>query len=329
MPADDAQIVAEVPLPMTRILFVKTSSLGDVVHQMPAIVDARAHLPRAHFAWVVEEGFAPLARLHPMVDEVIPVATRRWRSHLFSAATWREIGAFRRRLREGAFDTVVDTQGLIRSGLIVSMASGVKHGYDTASIREPLASRFYDVRHAVSREQHAVARNRALVAKALGSNANMPLDYGLPRTVSATPPYAVLLHGTSRADKEWPEESWIDVGRALRAKGLGVTLPWGSDTERARSERLAQAIEGSTVPPRTPLDQTAQLIGAARLVVGVDTGLLHLAAALKVPLIGLFVATDPARTGPVGAGAIEVLGGKAMQPSADEVMNAMERVLGR
>jgi heptosyltransferase-1 len=145
---------------MTRILFVKTSSLGDVVHQMPAIVDARAHLPQAHFSWVVEEGFAPLARLHRMIDEVIPVATRRWRGGLFSVATWSEIAAFRRRLRGGAFDAVVDTQGLIRSALIVRMAPGVKHGYDANSIREPFASRFYDVRHTVSRDQHAVARNR-------------------------------------------------------------------------------------------------------------------------------------------------------------------------
>lgn len=314
---------------MTRILFVKTSSLGDVVHQMPAIVDARAHLPRAHFAWVVEEGFAPLARLHPMIDEVIPVATRRWRSRLLSPTTWPEIRAFRRRLREGAFDTVVDTQGLIRSGLIVKMAGGVKHGYDAQSIREPLASRFYDVRHAVSRDQHAVARNRALTALALGSNANAPLDYGLSCRIAATPPYAVLLHGTSRADKEWPEDNWVAVGRALRAKGLGVMLPWGSDAERARSERLTQAIEGSTVPPRTPLDRTAQLIGAASLVIGVDTGLLHLAAALTVPLVGIFVATDPAKTGPVGAGTIEILGGKNMQPTPGEVDAAAERVLRR
>jgi heptosyltransferase-1 len=312
---------------MTRVLFVKTSSLGDVVHQMPAIVDARAYLPDGRFSWVVEEGFAPLARLHPMVDEVIPVATRRWRGHLLSAATWTEIGAFRRRLREGAFDIVVDTQGLIRSGLIVCMATGIRHGYDANSIREPLASRFYDVRHAVSREQHAVVRNRMLVAQALGSNASGALDYGLPRMTMASAPYAVLLHGTSRADKEWPEDNWIAVGRALRQRGLGVKLPWGSEAERARSERLSQAIDGSTVPPRTPLDETAKLIGAASLVVGVDTGLLHLAAALSVPLVGIFVATDPAKTGPVRAGAITILGGKSKMPAADETIAAVETLL--
>jgi heptosyltransferase-1 len=314
---------------MTRILFVKTSSLGDVVHQMPAIVDARAHLPQAHFSWVVEEGFAPLARLHPMIDEVIPVATRRWRGSLLSAATWREIGAFRRGLRDTAFDAVVDTQGLIRSALIARMAQGVKHGYDADSIREPFASRFYDIRHTVSRDQHAVVRNRALVAQALGFAEGAPLDYGLRRVTAAPAPYAVLLHGTSRADKEWPEDNWIAVGRALRQRGLGVMLPWGSEAERARSGRLSRAIEGSVVPERTPLDETAKLIGAASLVVGVDTGLLHLAAALTVPLVGLFVATDPAKTGPVGTGAIDILGGKAMMPLPDDVVAAVERVLWR
>jgi heptosyltransferase-1 len=144
---------------------------------------------------------------------------------------------------------------------------------------------------------------------------------------AATSPYAVLLHGTSRADKEWPEAGWIAVGRALRQRGLRVMLPWGSDAERVRSERLSQAIEGSVVPPRTPLDETARLIGQAALVVGVDTGLLHLAAALNVPLIGLFVATDPAKTGPVGTGAIAILGGKAMMPAVDETIAAAETLL--
>jgi heptosyltransferase-1 len=165
------------------------------------------------------------------------------------------------------------------------------------------------------------------VTQALGLTAGGMLDYGLPRMNAATAPYAVLLHGTSRADKEWPEANWIAVGRALRQRGFGVMLPWGSEAERLRSERLSQAIEGSVVPARTPLDETARLIGQAGLVVGVDTGLLHLAAALNVPLVGLFVATDPAKTGPVGTGAITILGGKARLPAAEEAIAAVETLL--
>jgi heptosyltransferase I len=311
---------------MANILFVKTSSLGDVVHHMPALAEARAHRPDAKFSWVVEEGFAPLARLHPGIDEVIPVATRRWRSQPLSAATWSEIATLRRKLR-GPFDLVVDTQGLIRSALIAKLAKGTRHGYDASSIREPFAARFYDVTHQVSREQHAVARNRALTAQALGYAPGEIIDYGLPRGAPSGAPHAVLLHGTSRAEKEWSEANWIALGQALHQRGLRVLLPWGSDAERARSERLSRAIAGSEVLARQPLDQTAKVIAGASLVVGVDTGLLHLAAACTVPLVGIYVATEPGRTGPVGAGKIEVVGGKNASPGADQVIAAAERAL--
>lgn len=309
---------------MISILFVKTSSLGDVVHHMPAVAEARAARPDARIGWVVEESFAPLAQLHPAVNEVIPVATRRWRSQLFSA--WSEIGALRGKLR-GPFDLVIDTQGLIRSALIAKLAKGVRHGYDSASIREPFASRFYDVTHSVSREQHAVARNRALTAQALGYAPSSAIDYGLPRGAPSGASYAVLLHGTSRAEKEWSEANWIALGEALAKRGLRVLLPWGSDVERARSERLSQTIAGSEVLARQPLDQTAKVIAGASLVVGVDTGLLHLAAAYSVPLVGIYVATEPGRTGPVGAGKIEVVGGKGMAPDEEQVIEAAERAL--
>jgi heptosyltransferase-1 len=179
---------------MSDILIIKTSSLGDVVHQMPAITDAARALPGLRMSWVVEEAFAPLARLHPSVSEVIPVATRRWRSHLASRATWREIGDFNTHLREPEFDKVIDTQGLIRSAIIARLAQGERHGYDAQSIREPLASRFYDVRHSVSRLLHAVARNRALTALSLGYQPVDEIDYGLIKPArGADAPYALLL----------------------------------------------------------------------------------------------------------------------------------------
>ena len=308
---------------MTAILFVKTSSLGDVVHQMPAMTDARRHRPDARLMWVVEEAFAPLARLHPAIDEVIPVATRRWRSQVLSPATWREVAAFRAKLRAANADIVIDTQGLIRSGLIARAAGGVRHGYDASSIREPFASRFYDVRHAVARDQHAVARNRQLTALSLGYRIDAAIDYGLvrpPRGNSA--PYAVLLHGTSRAAKEWREVDWIGTGKWLRGQGLDVLLPWGNERERLRSARVAAAIPGSRILDRQPLDAMAKVIAGAALVVGVDTGLLHLAAAYGVPLIAVFLATDPGLTGPVGNGPITVLGGKAAYPSFERVIEA-------
>jgi heptosyltransferase-1 len=317
------------PLPtMDSLLFVKTSSLGDVVHNMPAVTETRRRWPDAHIGWVVEEAFVPLARLHPGVSEVIAVATRRWRRGVLSPSTWQDVATFRNVLRGRRYDRVVDTQGLFRSALIATQVQGEHHGYDRRSIREPVASWFYDVRHAVAKDQHAVLRNRALAGLSLDFVPSGVIDYGLPRRAdTSSTPYAVLLHGTSRADKEWRESNWIGLGQALRRKGLGVLLPWGTEAERVRSERLAGAIKGAEVLPRRPLDETAQVIASAALVVGVDTGLLHLAAAYAVPLIGVFIATDPKLTGPIGPGPIEIVGGKGDYPGYARAVEAAERLL--
>ncbi len=313
---------------MDSILFVKTSSLGDVVHNMPAVTEARRRWPDAHIGWVVEDAFAPLARLHPGVNEVIAVATRRWRRGLLSPATWREVASFRRALCARRYDRVVDTQGLLRSGLITAQTRGERHGYDRHSIREPVASWFYDIRHPVAKDQHAVLRNRTLAGLSLDFVPSDVIDYGLSHHADTSPtPYAVLLHGTSRADKEWRESDWIGLGQTLRRKGYGVLLPWGNEAERVRSARLAGAIKGAEVLQRRPLDETAQVIANAALVVGVDTGLLHLAAAYAVPLIGVYIATDPKLTGPIGSGPIEIVGGKGDYPGYARAVEAAERML--
>lgn len=310
---------------MTNVLVVKTSSLGDVVHQMPAMTDARRNRPDIRLVWVVEEAFAPLARLHPGVADVIEVATRRWRSQLFASATWEEVGDLRMRLRDAGPEMVIDTQGLMRSALIARASPGVRHGYDRSSIREPLASLFYDVKHSVSRAQHAVVRNRALTGLSLGYAPDGAPDYGLvrpPRGEGAR--YAVLLHGTSKAAKEWRESEWIGLGKWLHGQGLEVVLPWGNERERLRCQRLAGGIPGSRILDRQPLDVTAKVIANAALVAGVDTGLLHLAAAYGVPLLAIFLATDPGLTGPVGSGPIVILGGKGAQPAFGEAIRAVE-----
>ncbi|HEY0220408.1 MAG TPA: lipopolysaccharide heptosyltransferase I [Afipia sp.] len=312
----------------SSILFIKTSSLGDVVHQMPAMTDARSHYPGARLTWIVEEAFAPLARLHPGVDEVIPVATRRWRSALLHPSTWKEISAFKARVRAVDASKAVDTQGLLRSALIARIAKGERHGYDAKSIREPLASRFYDVTHTVSRDLHAVTRNRTLTGLSLGYQPAQRIDYGLikPPPQQNAAPYAVLLHGTSRPTKEWRESEWIGIGQWLRRQNIDVVLPWGSERERLRCERLSRGIPQSRVLERQSLDKTAQVIANAALVVGVDTGLLHLAAAYEVPLIAVFLATDPGLTGPAGNGPIAVLGGKNATPAFAQAIAEAEKM---
>lgn len=312
---------------MDSILFIKTSSLGDVVHHMPAVTDARERFPDTQFAWVVEEAFAPLAGLHPAVDTVIPVATRRWRKQILERETWKEIAAFRRLLRPSAFDKIIDVQGLVRSAIMARAARGERHGYDAASIKEPFASRFYDVTHSVSRALHAVDRNRLLTGLSLGYTAQSEIDYGLPPMLKSSDRYVVLLHGTSRPSKQWSEECWIEVGRWLQAKGFECVLPWGDGVEKLRAERLCAAIDGSRVLERQPLDVTAKVIGGASLVVGVDTGLLHLAAAYRVPLVGIFISSDPGLVGPVGTGQIVIVTGAERAPTAAETIAAVERLL--
>ncbi len=309
---------------MVDILFIKTSSLGDVIHHMPALTEAHARRPDARFAWLVEEAYAPLVRLHPAVAEVIPVAWRRWRRSLYTPATLGEIGAGLRAVRAHRYDEIIDTQGLVRTAVMARMARGRRHGYDGASIREPLASAFYDIRHSVSRALHAVDRNRMLTGLALGYMPQGAPDFGLERARFAAPSerYAVLLHATARPEKEWPTAHWITLGSALVARGLTPVLPWGTDTERARSEEIAAALPQARVPERRPLDAVARLIAGAELVVGVDTGLLHLAAALGVPLVAIFAGSEPGLTGPVGNGPINVLGTHGAAPPAAQVIDA-------
>lgn len=311
---------------MLRILLIKTSSLGDVVHNMPVVCDIRHHFPHAVIDWVVEEAYVPLARLHPLVRKVIPVAVRRWRRAMLNSATWKDIGAFHRVSRAESYDAVIDTQGLVKSALISQSAHGRRHGFDASSARESLAARFYDVTHHVAKGQHAVLRNRQLAAAALGYRVNGATDYGLSglhRSKSASAPYCVLLHGTSRADKLWPVEAWIELGRGLAKRGLACVLPWGDDNERKRSEQIAASLGTASVPARMHLDDMAQLLAASVAVVGVDTGLAHLAAALGIPTVAIFVASDPALTGVFGAPKGRNLGYSGAAPAVAEVSDAL------
>jgi heptosyltransferase-1 len=312
---------------MASILFIKTSSLGDVIHHMPALTEARKARPDATFTWLVEEAFAPLVRLHPAVAEVVPVAWRRWRKSLYTRATLSEIADNIRAIRARRYDEIVDSQGLLRSAVVARIAQGRRHGYAALSIREPLAAMFYDIRYRVSRNRHAIERNRMLTGLALGYEPEGAPDFGLDRARFAAPGerYAVLLHATARPGKEWPVANWIALGNALGQQGIELVLPWGTEAERARSERIAAALPGvARVPERAPLDAVARLIAGAQFVVGVDTGLMHLAAALGVPLVAIFAGSKPGLTGPVGPGPLAVLGAQGAAPSVEAVRDAVE-----
>ena len=312
-----------------RILLVKTSSLGDVIHNLPVVTDLRAQFPDAAIDWVVEEGFADIPRLHPGVRRVIPVALRRWRKSLLAPATWREIKAFRATINEQTYDLVIDTQGLLKSALIARMASGRRCGYAATAAREPIAARFYDANFDVPKNLHAVLRNRQLAALAAGYAASPALDYGI--AISPAPTFdrvsAILLTATSRDDKLWPQDRWIKLGRALHERGLTCLLPAGSSPERERAAKIAQTIPGASVLPPMSLTDLAGQLAAARIVIGVDTGLVHLAAALGRPVLALFSASDPALTGVLAGTPAINIGSRGQPPDVDAVLAAAAPLL--
>ncbi|KAF0814801.1 Lipopolysaccharide heptosyltransferase 1 [Andreprevotia sp. IGB-42] len=313
---------------MSRILLLRLSSMGDVIHTLPAVTDLARALPDTRIDWVAEEGFAELPRLHPAVSRVIPIALRRWRKNALDAATRREFAAFRQQLQSTRYDLVLDIQGLLKSATIGRFAHGPLAGYDRHSIREPLASLLYSKRYPVSRDQHAVLRSRQLMAAAMGYTPAGPVDYGLPAAAAALPwlpdqRHAVLLTATSRADKEWPEAHWIALGQQLAAAGLASVLPWGSPAERARAERLATAIPNAMVAPRLSLTEAAALLAGSAIVVGVDTGLAHLAAAVAAPVVAIFCASDPVRTGVLANSYAVNLGRAGAAPDVATVWQAV------
>lgn len=309
-----------------RILLVKTSSLGDVVHNLPVASDLCKHFPDVIIDWVVEEAFADIPRQHPGVRRVLPVALRRWRRQLLNPATWREWRAFRAAVRAEPYDLVIDTQGLLKSGLIVRQARGKRCGYDADSAREPLAARCYEARFAVSRERHAVERNRQLAGAAADYVPAGAPDYGIARPV-AIGERAVLLTATSRDDKLWFEADWIALGQSLAARGIAARLPGGSALERERATRIAAAIPDALALPAMGLATLADELAGARLVIGVDTGLVHLAAALGRPTLAIYRASDPALTGVLAGPQARNLGRRGQPPTADEVIAIAESLL--
>ena len=291
-----------------NLLLIKTSSLGDVIHMLPAVSDAVKAIPDLRIDWLVEQSFAAIPAWHPGVGQVIPIAVRRWKKHLTSLSTWQHIAAVRSTLRSHSYDMILDSQGLLKSAIWTWMANGPAVGYDRYSIREPLASWFYDRRLSVSRNQHAIDRNRQVMAQAFGYKLpSSGPDYGLqglsnrlPAPGIAIPPGSVIgLHGTSRPDKLWPVENWVLLAQKLGAIHRTLVLPWGNEEERQRAEYIANHSPAVQVLPRLGLDALACILDQSQAAIGVDTGLLHLAAALGKPGLALYTATPPALTGAV------------------------------
>jgi heptosyltransferase-1 len=315
-------------MPAPRVLFVKLSSLGDVIHHLPAVTDLRVHRPEVVVDWAVEEAYAPLVRLHPAVSRAIAVGLRRLRTSLLSPSAWGTLSATRQALREGRYDWIVDSQGLLKSVAVARLARGPVFGFDRRSARERVAARFYDQGIAVAKRLHAVERNRRLVGAVFGYVPAGPPDYGLiahepaPSWAPAGR-YVVALHATSRRDKRWPADRWPALAGRLAAAGIATVYPGGSPEERAEAARLAAASPGAVAAPPLALTEAAALLAGAAAVVGVDTGLTHLAVAVGTPTVGLYVATQPGLTGLLGDGRAVNLGGPGQAPGVEEVVRVL------
>lgn len=315
-----------------RICLVKTSSMGDVIHTLPALTDAQKALPHLQVDWVVEENFAEIPTWHSAVKQVIPVAIRRWRKQLLQRKTWQQWQAYRQLLQQNQYDAVIDAQGLVKSALFaVRLAQGTKHGYDKHSAREPLAALFYDERYAIDYQQHAVERIRQLFAQALGyALPNQQGDYGIAQhfpVQQSLPPYVLLIHATTRADKHWCNQEWKKLAQNLTALGLAVHLPWGNEKEKQAAKWIAQGIENAVVLPKMDLTALAQHIANAQAVVSVDTGLAHLTAALDKPNITLYGATNPDLIGTYGKNQYHLQAPTMAQISAEAVLQRLRPLL--
>ena len=294
-----------------KVLVIKTSSMGDIIHSLPALTDAGKAINGIRFDWVVEEAFADIPRLHPLVDKVIPVELRRWRKNPWRAIATGDWARFRQQLRQRQYDLVIDAQGLVKSAFLTRFARGKRCGLDRHSAWESLASFVYQQTVAVDPKQHAITRVRKLFAGALDYEfIDTEPDYALDKSVLPNIPLAenalILIHGTTWATKCWPESYWQQLAKQAAEHGMAVYIPWGNEEEHARSKRIANHTENVTILPKYKLQELASILSQAKAAVAVDTGLGHLAAALALPTISLYGPTDPSAIGTRGAGQIHL-----------------------
>lgn len=319
-----------------KICLVKTSSMGDIIHTLPALTDAKRAIPELEIDWVVEKNFAEIPLWHKAVKKVIPLEIRRWRKHLCHRQTWQEWKAYKNELQQQQYDAIIDAQGLLKSALFATyLAQGRKYGYNYHSAREGLSSLFYDTKYAISYQQHAVERIRQLFSQTLGYSLPTTIgDYGIAHhfvknneDLTASPPYLVAIHSTTRTDKHWQEEAWSRLFEQVTSTGLRVYLPWGNLSEKARAERFAQHNPLISVLPKLNLNALATVIANAKMVVSVDTGLSHLSAALDKPNIVLYGATDPKLIGAYGKHQIYVQAESMMNITPEQVWEKITPLL--
>lgn len=303
-----------------------------MIHNLPVVTDLLRAFPGIRIDWVTESPYAEVIKLHPGISQVLQVHLRWLKKSWWRDAPWLQLERDRQAMVEEDYDAVLDTQGLVKSVMVARWVEGQRYGFSRQSAREPFASRFYDRTFDIPKGEHAVTRNRKLAAAAFGYVMPVQFDYGiaadpaLPTWLAASP-YAVLLHATSRPDKQWPQTHWVALGQQLNKRGLKIVLPWGNEIEMQTSKAIAAQLDDAVVPPAISLAEAATVLAGAMAVVGVDTGLAHLAVALGRPAVGIYVSTSPALTGLFGSANAVNLGGGSKSaptiPSVDTVLGSL------
>ena len=337
-----------------KILLVKLSSLGDVLHNLPLVWDLRARLPNAQIDWVVEEAYVHL--LEPLrtregfkgIDRIIPFGLRRWKKHLFKLSTWEQFFSFKKQLQEVSYDVVIETQGLLKSALVCALANkssnAVVAGLANAtqfSGYEPIAKVFYSHQVQVPLQTHAVDRSRLVMCSAFNwpviqrsdtpqfYASRMKVDLLKPSIPELKKPYVLFFHSTAREAKRWSNEAWVTLGVDLAHRGFQVVLPWGNAAEKAVSAELAKQIPNALVPPAFSIEYAFAVIAGAALTVGVDTGLTHLAAVLGLPTVEIYCDSPRWKTEGYWAYHIRNVGDIALPPDATELVKASVELLTR
>ena len=330
-----------------KILLVKLSSLGDVLHNLPIVWDIRARLPNAQIDWVVEETYVHL--LMPLlsrdgfrgIDRIIPFGLRRWKKSLLSKKSWEEFFAFKDELQKVNYEFIIETQGLLKSALVCYLArkssdaivSGLANATEFSGY-EPIARGFYDQSVHVPFHCHAVDRSRYVACSAL----NLPLidrsekaqfypaSYGESvvdsKLAGLEKPYVLFFHSTAREAKRWSNANWIALGKKLVSLGYQVVLPWGNVPEKNVSNELAAQIPGSLVPNAFSIQEAFAVIANSALIVGVDTGLTHLSAVLNKPTIEIYCDSPRWKTEGYWSEKIRNVGDIKAPPTIDEVVKA-------
>lgn len=315
-----------------RILVIRLSALGDIVHALPALTDLRRAFPQATIDFAVDERFVDIARLHGHVDQVLSFPLKRWKRNIGRLQTWRELCSTLRSFRSTRYDRVIDVHGITKSAVLCWLASSdFRAGPDGTYSPDWLPPKIYNY---PCRPESWTPRTqwiRQIAAQAMQLDIKGPADFGL--RLQWRPSRAgsiVLVTNTAGSERMWSHDKWLGLARQLCEMPYPMILPWGTPQERERVDRIINELghRNCVAGPTQSIGAWAADLSQARLVVGVDTGLLHIAAALGTPCVGIFTHSDPTLLISQNPAWRATVGGPGLPPpSSDQALRAVTEVL--